>query len=215
MKDETIQLIEKLSDELKPVRNLPRASFYFATFCLVGFATVVASVGLHGLGQPLKNYIDDDWFFVEMAIVIVGIGLAGRTAIAMATPGDIRPKSLKLNLWLGITILTLLLFHIGWMGATGQTIDLEQANGIRCVLGTMLFSIPPFILLTHILRSGYVVQRQLATKILVFASLLIGTIGVRFCCVTSAPLHVLLWHYLPVVILVPICAKYCARLIHS
>lgn len=201
--------IDNLLGDLKPVRVYGGAARYWGLYVVVSLLTVVIAAAWYGVRQPVGNFLGDPWFYGEMALVILGVAAAGYTSIEMAAPGRVTRGMYRSNLLIVSSIFFLLLTRIGWILLSGHEAHLEQENGLACVFGTVLFAIPPFLFLTVVMKLGYVVERKAATLMLLLSSLLLATIAVRFCCVTSAPLHLLVWHYLPLAVLVP-AGTFCA-----
>ena len=175
-------------------------------FVWVSVINILFWVQWYGMQQNLIFLIRDPWFVTEMALAFATLILAAYTTFTLATPGYNSRPLYRLNVVAVACWAGLLLSHLIWLKLTDQPIVFEQENGSQCAIGILLYGLGPAALLSYFARRRVVLFPRLTGSAVALAATACAAIGVRLCCATSAPLHVFLWHYLPVFLTIQVGA---------
>ncbi|WAC49831.1 NrsF family protein [Asticcacaulis sp. SL142] len=192
-------LITQLSGKDRPVRYVP-----FLRVCAEWMAVTAISFGvltlIYGLRADLGARIGEPLFLAELLMNLSLVIAAGVTATAAAYPDRAGIKG-----WRYLFILPLGLYAVVFTAAASGTPDLAGAvfhkHGFHCLLCIVIFAIIPAAWMLFRLRRLMVVKPMQAAGLSLIMALAAGGLGIRL--VDAEPLSVglLIWHYLPILML--------------
>lgn len=196
MSTDTEDLIGKLTAELKPVR--PVAPVWQRAAVL----TVLALGAVFGLIFAFTQGLRPDWRYMLSlhscqvgAIFLAGV-LAAFAAFTLSVPDTkIRPHvtamiGLASTLW-GVIILQEVL--AGWP----LTTSVAERN---CLTDFSMLLVLPFAAGIFMAARGAPVWRGWAGYSVTLSAASFAALGMRFLCPSEEPGHLLVWHFLPVVV---------------
>lgn len=196
MSTDTHDLIDKLSADLKPVKQLPRAAL--RTVILTLWALILALVILRIVHEPradLQLSLHKGVYLAQGAAILLAGILAAYAAFVLSVPDTRIRLPVKVALGAASAI---------WLGLILP--ELFQTNGMpepapSCFFGlTLGMSAPLALGLAMLLRSA-TVWRGWAGFAMVLAVGSFAALGMRFICPNDSPGHLLVWHFLPVIML--------------
>jgi hypothetical protein len=197
----TEQLIRALVADVRPVRRLPKASERCARWLGLALALVAVGAKLGGLRPDLAAKASDVVFLVENAALLLAFVLAARSVFELSVPDDDRPVAtfalpvLALLLWLVLVLVR------GWTGVDGGDLELAARTGVACVWRILGLGLPPAFACWAMLRRAAPLPQVWVGLFLSFSAFSLAAVGTQTLCAIDAPLHVLWWHCLPVLLL--------------
>jgi hypothetical protein len=195
---DTDKLIESLSQDLKPVKRLPRAAvraaiWSVATLVFIGIAICTLTKGFRAdLAEVARNHL---YLSETVAIFMAGV-LATLAAFRLFVPDtQVRPPVRA-----AVAISTLI-----WLGLVGG--QLAKAGlappspaGEPCLTDlSLLMALPLVAAVVMAMRTASVFP-ALAGYCVVLAAGSFGALGMRLLCPNDDPAHLLAWHFMPVMI---------------
>ena len=193
----TDQLISALVADVKPVRRLldpvQRAALWVAV------ALVCVSLGLLNFG--VRRDIDSAWhditFILRLALLVSTMWLSVIAAFRLAVPGrDTRAWSR----WWPIIGLAALVALAASEVMTGVLYgDAGSAlRGWMCVRKVAFVGTVPAILAVALIQRAQAVEPKWTALLGVLAAGAAGALTSELACPIKAPIHIMLWHVLPV-----------------
>ncbi|MDC7675900.1 NrsF family protein [Asticcacaulis machinosus] len=192
-------LITQLSEKGRPVRHVPFARVCMETMA-VTFISFIQIALIYGLRADLWARVSEPLFVAEIMMNLSLVIAAGVTATACAYPDRARLPG-----WPYLFILPLSLYAVVFAAAASATPDLAGAvfhkHGFHCLICIVIFAIIPALWMLFRLRRLMVVKPMQAAGLSLIMALAAGGLGIRL--VDAEPLSVglLVWHYLPMLIL--------------
>lgn len=189
------ELINQLLANAAPVRRLwpplPRAlSWWLGTsVCMAGYLWLFARPAMI---QQAMTHTD----FVIQGILALVLGLvAALAALTLSIPGR-RPAVLQKLPYAGLFGWLAVLFY-----ALATTAPSLFMPGWGCAAEIFIFSAIPAALLIVMAKRAAPLNLPLVGFFAVLAAASMGTFCTQFSCCKTAPLHGLVWHFLPVLVL--------------
>ena len=194
----TDDLINKLTSDLKPVKRLPPVSLRVAVMSLA--TVVILAVAVFAVTKGPRPDLGEKMHSMDYSGQVISFLLAALAAAAAAfqlsvPDTKIRPLTYGLigfasAVW-AFQILTLVLN--GGLSA----VDVAERN---CLTDLSLFMIAPLGVIGFMMTRGAPVWRGWAGYAMVLSIGSFSAIAMRFLCPNDSPAHLLVWHFLPVVV---------------
>jgi hypothetical protein len=193
----TDQLIDQLVKEAGPVARLQSPARRAGWWALVALICVTLGVAYFGLRYDAA----DAWFTTGMLVRIVLLAatmwLAVVTAFRLSVPGhDLRAWSR----WWPLGALGLLVTVVG-AEVVAAAIFGEIGPAFRswsCVRKVVFVGAGPAVLAIALIQRGAALEPRWALLLGVLAAGAAGALTSEIACSIRAPLHIFLWHVLPV-----------------
>jgi hypothetical protein len=188
----TEALIRQLARQATPVTPTPHPLVRFRRFFLAAAICVALGVAQLGVRADLASRWRSPLFLVQ-AILLWGLAaLSARAAFLLSVP-DRRSR------WLaGLPGAAL----VGWAAfLAGSALwghPVEAGVGLKCVRNLLLLSAAPGLLLYVLLRSAAPLQTGATGLLAALSVAALADGGTLFLCRRDDVLHVLGWHFLPV-----------------
>ncbi|MEY2930479.1 MAG: hypothetical protein RL033_1228 [Pseudomonadota bacterium] len=195
----TEALIQALVADVRPVRRLPRARQRCVNWLGLGAVLVVASASALGLRPDLAAKAQDVVFLGENAALLLVCLLAARGAFQLSVPEEARSAStyaqplLALGLAAGLVVLR-------GHSATVGTLEPELSHGLSCIQRSAGLGALPVLAGWAMLRRAAPLQQRWVGLFLFLSAFSLATIGTQVLCNADGALHLLLWHYLPLLL---------------
>lgn len=190
----TDDVLDELSRELEPVRPLRPPSTRLAawTFGQIVFATImVGSSSRPDLLQELATPA----YLAELLLLASGTVLLAAACFGAAVPGSERPRIARLGIAAAIAAA---LFLAPRTADTEQAIATFVRAGVPCAIHTAALALLPAIWLLLASYRGFPLAPFRAGALAGGAGFLVGFTLMRLLCPLDEPLHVAIWHWLPV-----------------
>jgi hypothetical protein len=187
-------LVEMLATEASPVRPAP--SPLILSLKLMGTATVylALSLAVSGLRPDLMEKLHTFWFAAEIALLIL---IFASTSISVALLGfpDLHQNPGATYAPAAVFIVFLAVMFFAWNADTPPA-PLPM-HSIECTLGITLVSILPAIWTFYAIRQYASTHQQLAGSIALLSSFSVGALWLRLHELNDSVIHLIQWHYLP------------------
>ncbi len=190
------ELIAALVSDLRPVRPLANPTRRAVRFGAVACGAVGAAVSLAGARQDLAARLRDAAFLGETALLLASFGAATWSALASCVPGAA---------WRGTR--SWLMAALGaWLALIAARYALQPnvtaiGVGLACVRRMLLFGIVPACVLMLMLRRAAPLERGTSGFLACLSAGSLAVLGTRLLCAKEDALHVLFFHFTPLVAL--------------
>ena len=195
----TRDLIEQLSHRVEPVKPLAPPHVRFGVWLVAALLCVGAGVGLSSLRQDLGQIVDSPVFLLETVLIGLTAVFSAGSAFVLSVPGTRGRLTgtlppLAAALW-GITLLVIL--GIDERYATGFAVEFLGGEG--CLARILILGVLPGVLLFIMIRQAAPLDDRQTGILAALAVAALGALGLQFVCLNNHPVHLFLWHFLPVV----------------
>jgi hypothetical protein len=196
MKD-TNTLIKQLADDAKPVKC--QCPWTRLTYWLVGMALVVtASMVFIGIRGDVHNKMEESLFILELLSALATGLLAAIAAEWLSTP-DIRQQ--RFVIWLPVVPLSILAFLIIYQWVIQPIHQAESEMYTLCLMDLVLIAALPAATLFFLLKKAASTSHRLMSWMALLASLAFAYFSSRLICPNDDIEHVILWHFLPMLVI--------------
>lgn len=194
---DTDDLIGKLAGDLKPVK--PLHCPLTRTVRFTGFAVMfsVACIFLSGGMRPdAYELMIQPAFIAEITMMLVSGILSAFAAFHLAVPDTRirRPVLIGLVIGTGVWVMLSLVCCYSLFGGH----EPHEHFGLHCFRDLLAVSVVPVIAAFVMLGRGAPVWKGAAGYAMALSAASFSAIAARLMCPNDAPVHLLLWHFLPV-----------------
>jgi hypothetical protein len=192
---ETENLIHELATRGQPIPRIERPFVRFLRWALFATLCVVAGVAAFGLRPDAGPAVRSPTFLL-LAVLTLALGTSSAlSAFMMSVPDRVQP-------WLFAVPATVLALGLGVLAGDVVSAGSPRAgDGITCVGKILALALLPSALLFHMLRKAAPLRLGGVGALAALSAVATGALGAQFMCRHDGPLHILLWHYVPVVLL--------------
>lgn len=200
---DTDKLILSLTKDLKPVRRVPAPLAGAVLLSVVAAGLVFFA--LLGLGGPRADWLEMSRhmpFMADSVIMFAAGALAAFAACRLAVP-DTRVRGTVVGALFLATSAWVYLCGRAFLGVTAggmQAALLSFADSAECILGLAVLIAAPLILAFFVMTRAAPVWRGWAGYAAVLSVSSFGALGMRFLCQNENTPHLLLGHFLPVIL---------------
>lgn len=193
-------LIHKLSQNVKPVRRLPPVSILLLVWLAGALLCLFWGVRMVGCRLDLGMRCCEPTFILESVLLLSAAIFAAASALAMSVPGTTGTYLLRrlTFVFLGLWILVLFYRAGQWITEQGYSALPAGLEGY-CPLDLFLLGLLPALLLLVLLRRAAPLDLGWSGILALLAVGSLAAFGVQFTCVFGSPIHVLIYHALPVI----------------
>lgn len=192
-------LISELSKDCTPVKPLPNPLLRFVRWLLISCLCIGAGVSLVGIRQDVKLAVSNMNFIVQ-SLFIFGLSLSSALgAFMLSVPSERKSAWAKyfpivpVGLW-----LCALFLNVGVDFVRQVSFEFGM-NGMYCFGEIILFALVPAALIFAMLRKAAPINQTWSGFLALISAGSLAAIGSQLTCSSTDPLHLLIWHYLPVV----------------
>lgn len=197
----TEDLIEQLAREVQPVQRLRPVAVRTVGWAVLAALSLGVVLFLMGVRRDLGEVYDDPGFALEAALLIVTALSAAVGALIVSIPGAERSAGVR---WIPVTAAAA---SVLWVAGD---MALAAASGAptgrltfawHCVYKTASVAAVPGIALFMMVRRAAPLQAGWAGMLAILATAAVGVLGANVICPTDRPLHMLVWHVAPLMVL--------------
>ncbi len=188
-------LIERLVSELQPVPPLSSPLRRAVRFCMGATAIVSGAVLSFGARAELGSRVHDPWFCAETAVLVLLFCGASVAAFASAVPGA---KMSGTSTLLGL-LLSAWLALIAARGVLPSSSGAWTA-GIACLRRSLWLGSAPALILLGMVRKGAPLDGASSGLLTLLSAGALAVLGTRALCAKDDARHVLLWHFMPLLV---------------
>lgn len=196
----TEDLIERLVDDARPVRPLRPLAVRVAGWAGVAVLSLAAVMLMMGVRRELGDSVDRADFAFQALLLIVTALSAATGALVISVPGAARSPLVR---WLPVVLcagcVVWAVGGVGYAAAVGAPVG-RLTFAWHCVYKTTSVAAVPGVLLFVMLRRAAPMQSRWAGLLALLATSAVGVLGANIICPNERPLHLLLWHVLPLIV---------------
>ncbi len=197
----TKQVIAQLSENFAPTRPLYSTS---KRLLLVGVCVVVwlaGGIGIFKLRSDIAAILNSPQFLVP-TILLLALALFGAwTTLRSVSPGEGTNRLERLVVGLSVALLAWLVPTAIIAVARGNLYAHGVVGGSTCLLAVLTLGAAPGILLLYLVNRGAALRSSRSSGLALLTAGSSGALGLQFICPNGHGIHILLWHFLPLVAL--------------
>lgn len=188
------ELVESLAKDAASVRPAPHPFMLSAKWLLAAAAYLALSLALSGLRPDVMHKLGDPWFVAEIVALVLLLGASSLSAALLAFPDlhQMRKVAFAPAAMFALFILTIFL---AWRA------DVPPApppvHSIECTIDITLLSLLPAAWVFFSLRKFASTHYQWAGSIALLGAFSVGALWLRLHELNDSIMHVIQWHYLP------------------
>ena len=190
----TDDLIQELAKDSKPVKRIPSIGTRFLRWLFASVLCLGVGITLFGIRSDIESAATQFNFSVQVLFSFCLAILSALSAFILSVPDRHNP-------WLDrvpIATLGLWFFIILWSFLFSE--NSRAGFGVGCMRDLIVLGFLPGALLFFMLRQAAPVQKGKTGFFAALAIASLGAMGTQFICHSDNPLHVLLWHFFPVLL---------------
>lgn len=192
------KLIESLAQDASPAaRPAPPPSRLSARWLLAAQAYIAASLLATGFRPDIMQKLHDPWYIGEL-LGLVGILASASWGAALLAYPDLYQRGKTLYAPGILLALFALLLGLSWQA--GNPPAPLPVHSYQCTLSIGLLSILPSAWIFHSLRKFASTHVYLAGGTALLYAFCIGALWLRLHEVNNSVIHVIEWHYLPMLV---------------
>jgi len=196
--DNIEQLVATLSKDAAPVKPAPHPYILSVKWLAIASSYLIVSFAISGFRPDLANALQNPWFVAELVLLFVLFITAAIAAAVLSFPDMHQKRHMAYGpLWVGGVFVLMILF--AWRADSPST-PLPM-HSLACTLSIALFSLPPFVATFYALRKLASTHLRLTSSIAVLFAFSTGAIWERLHEQNDSIIHVIEWHYLPIMVL--------------
>jgi hypothetical protein len=187
-------LVARLAQDVSAVKPAPHP--FMLSLQWIGIAAIYLAVSLtlSGLRPDLLERFHNTWFVAEVAALLGIFIITSLSAALLAFPDMHQKRSLALA-FIGMFALFLLILFFALRADTPPA-PLPM-HSFECTLGITLMSLLPAVWTFYAMRKYASTHYRLAGSVALLSAFSIGALWLRLHEATDSIVHVIEWHYLP------------------
>lgn len=197
----TDDVINTLVRDLEPVSPLPVPSVRLRRWMMASVAVGTAAVAVLGRRGDLTAAMFAQPFQAHVAFLVLAAVTSAAAALALAIPGE------PVRMWRRAAPVVALGAWVAWLA--GELTPLAAAGaaawpaaGWGCVAKAFAIGATPGLLLAIMVGRSAPGDARATVTFAALAAAAVGALGVELTCPLDGPMHLLLWHAGPVMVVV-------------
>jgi len=191
----TETLIHELAMQLQPVRPLSRPVTRLAQWVLITAVFIFLSLSISGVRPDIVAAFAEPAFTLR-TLLMLGVGLAAAfSAFSFAVPGN----SEKWPVVASVVGIAAFFATLGFWLISAKTFS--PGPGMICVRNVFSLGIITGTILCIMLRRAAPIRAGVAGLFALLGAASLANFATQFICQREGPVHVLVWHLIPVVLL--------------
>lgn len=189
------ELINTLSTDLRPVKTLVYGLKNYILILVIGFLSVLVSTTIAGVRPDIQDVVLTIPFLFQGLILLLLAILTTLSALQMSIPNLQTQETKNIAITALATWLAFLIYFL-----------LHSSNpvggwGVSCAREIALNSIIPSAAIFFMIKRAATLNRTTVSWLILTAGASYGALATQFSCNMIDPLHLLIWHALPVLII--------------
>jgi hypothetical protein len=197
----TDRLIEQLVAELTPVRRLLDPTERAALWMALGLVSIAGGLAYFGVRRDIATIWLDPAFTTRLLLLAATMWLAVVTAFRMSVPGAEQRVFVRwwpvAGLGLALALVAADVAIAAMAGPLGSPM-----RAAHCIQKVTFVGLVPALVAIVLVRRAWAAEPRWTLVLGMVASGVAGAITAELSCPVRAPLHILLWHLLPIVVVV-------------
>jgi hypothetical protein len=193
----TDELIDHLVADVRPVRRLMDPSWRAASWMAAAGVAVAVGALYFGLRRDLAVMWRDPLWLVRLALLSATAGLAVLTACRLAIPGYERRA--RVRWWPIVPLGALIAVSLAEVVTSAMTGTLgSPLRNWMCVRKMAVTGAAPALLAVLLVARAAPIEPRWTMLLGGLAAGAAGVVASEIACPVHAPIHILLWHILPI-----------------
>lgn len=188
------ELVDRLARDAAPVKPAPHPLMLSLEWVTAAAVYLVTSLWISGLRPDLMQKLHEPWFVAEMASLALIFIATSLSAAVLAFP-DLHQMRKAALAPVGLFALFMVIMFFAWRA------DVPPAplpvHSFRCTVYIMLFSLLPAAWTFFSMRKFASTHYRWAGSIALLSAFSIGAFWMRLHELNDSIIHVIQWHYLP------------------
>ncbi len=194
----TSELIAKLSEETKPIKTTKTPFYWVKNFILALVIYYVFAQVFLGFRSDIAQKFSQPLFIAEI-LLILALLVSSVVAVVLMLYPDNYQKSYLLKIPFAMALFLAILFCVEFLllkpAETG-----EGEHSFQCSLCIASFAVIPTIAFFYILRQGANINHFSAAIFSIIAASTIGCLALRMSEQNDSIVHLITWHYFPIIV---------------
>lgn len=203
----TNDVIDALVRDLEPVSPLSLPRVRLRRWLMASVAVGAASVAVIGRRGDLATTVFAQPFQAHVAFLVLAAVSSAAAAMALAIPGE------PVGMWRRAAPAVALSAWLAWLA--GELMPLAAAGeaawpaaGWGCVAKAFAIAATPGLILAIMVGRGAPIDVRATVTFAALAAAAVGALGVELTCPLDGPMHLMLWHAGPVMVVVLLAALF-------
>lgn len=203
----TNDVINALVRDLEPVSPLPLPRVRLRRWVMASVAVTAAAVAVLGRRGDLTTTLFAQPFQAHVTFLILAAVSSAAAALALAIPGE------PVGAWRRAAPVIAIGAWLAWLA--GELMPVAAAGaaawpaaGWGCVAKAFAIGASPGLILAVMVGRGVAADVRATVTFAALAAAAVGALGVELTCPLDGPMHLLLWHAGPVMVVVLLAALF-------
>lgn len=192
----TDDLIGTLVQDAAPVRRVAHPFRLFLKWMGGAVAYIALSLVYSGLRPDLMLKLHSPLFLAELGLLACIVATALLSAALLAFPDVYQKRKLAFAPVLMLALFVLVIF-LSWRADTPPAPP--PVHSVQCLIFIASLSLPPAVWMFYSMRKFASTHHYLAGSIALLSAFSIGALSLRLSEQTDSIMHVIQWHYLPMI----------------
>jgi hypothetical protein len=187
-------LIDSLALDVTPVKPAVHPFMLSLGWAAMAAAYLVASLWLSGLRPDLTQKLDEPWFVAEVAALALIFIATSLSAAVLAFP-DLHQMRRAAWAPVGLFALFIAILFFAWRAAVPPAP--LPVHSFECTVSITLFSLLPAVWTFFSMRRFASTHYRWAGSVALLSAFSVGALWLRLHELNDSIVHVVQWHYLP------------------
>lgn len=190
------QLVATLAADAAPVRPAPHPFMLSLKWMGAAAAYLAVSLGISGLRPDLAHALQQSWFIAEIVVLLLVFITTTASAALLAFPDMHQKRSVAFGpAWM--FALFLLVIFFAWK-ADNPPAPLP-VHSFECTISITLVSLLPVAWTFYAMRKFASTHYHWAGSVAALSAFSVGALWLRLHEVNDSIIHLIQWHYLPMI----------------
>ena len=198
------KFIKKLAEEVEAIDKIKSPLYYASLWIATSTTYVLLFIFFIGLREDVLFKLQEPLFVFEIFIVLIAIIMSAVSSYILSVPDCYNKKWLTYLSLLPLVALTIYLFYgIASGDVNKMTVKMDH-NSYMCAVDMGLYSIFPVAVMVFFLRKAATTNYYLCGFMASLAAVNISYLTLRLIEGNDESMHLLFWHYLPMLAIVTV-----------
>lgn len=191
------ELISKLARDTAAVKRAPHPSLLSIEWIIVAACYLAVSLMMSGVRHDLWPKLHEPWFVAEIA-ALFGIFISTALSAALLSYPDLHQK--RLIAWAPVAAFALFVLVMFFAWRSDDPPSPLPVHSFECTLSITLLSMLPAAWIFYVMRRYASTHARWAGGIALLFAFSIGALWLRLYEQNDSVMHVIRWHYLPMIV---------------
>lgn len=188
------QLVAELADDAAKVVPAPHPYLLSLKWMAAAAVYLAVSLALSGVRPDLLQALQHPWFIAELAVLLLVFIATSLSAALLSFPDLHQKQGLAfVPVWMFALLVLVILF--AWY-ADSPSAPLP-VHSVKCTIDIALLSLLPAVWTFYVMRRFASTHYHWAGSIALLSAFSVGALWLRLYEVNDSIIHVIQWHYLP------------------